>query len=33
MPWLDHGILFLATKEDPRIKSGGDESGKTFRNL
>jgi hypothetical protein len=25
MPWLDHGIFFLAAKEDPRIKSGGDE--------
>jgi hypothetical protein len=27
MPWLDHGILFLAAEEDPRIKSGGDEKG------
>jgi hypothetical protein len=25
MPWLDHGILFPAIKEDPRITSGGDE--------
>jgi hypothetical protein len=25
MPWLDHGIFFVAAKEDPRIKSGGDE--------
>jgi hypothetical protein len=22
MPWLDHGILFLAAEEDPGIKSG-----------
>lgn len=25
MPRLDRGILFMASKEDPPIKSGGDE--------
>jgi DNA helicase-2/ATP-dependent DNA helicase PcrA len=25
MPWLDHGILSLAAKEDPRVKPGGDQ--------
>jgi hypothetical protein len=29
MPWLDHGIFFVAAKEDPRIKSGGDERGRS----
>jgi hypothetical protein len=26
MPGLDPGIFFMATEEDPRIKSGGDET-------